>query len=527
MKTFHSRLKRGAVLLASLVAALLIALGLTLTAAFTASNTLGRSARFELDHTRSLAAAEGANEIVQHQLLASMANFSTPVLEGTVAVGGSSWPFEVTPLGGSFTDSDPDGVTSSVQRYLVTSTASFGDSSVTVRRVVDLRATPLFQYMIFYDDDLEILPGPDMTLGGRVHANGDIYVGCGGTLTVDTEYFRATGDILRRRKNDGSESLGTVRIKVTGDPSYENLENAHDAEYTGWATHALETWNGTVQDGAHGVSAVEAPDIGTIKAFEPDGSKGYYHENADLVIVDTTAYDSDGNALSLPVGTVVERTMYDAREGRNVTVTEINIALLNTSGRFPPNGLVYAYRTDATPSQPNGIRLTDGAELAAPLTVVTEDPLYVRGDFNTVNKKGAAVMADAVSLLSNAWNDSKTAGSLPTASATTYNLAFISGNVRTPDGGGNYSGGFENLPRFHERWTGITATIRGAFINMYESEIAKSPWRYGGDVYTAPTRDWAYDPALNDLENLPPFTPNTFEFERLTWDDSIPLPFST
>jgi hypothetical protein len=201
------------------------------------------------------------------------------------------------------------------------------------------------------------------------------------------------------------------------------------------------------------------------------------------------------------------------------------MGLLNSSGQFPPNGLLYAYRTDATPGQPNGIRLTNGAELAAPLTVVSEDPVYVHGDFNTVNKKGAAVIADAVNLLSNAWDDSKSPGTLPVATDTTYNLAFITGNTPTPDGGGAYSGGFENLPRFHERWSGVTAKIRGSFINNYESEVAKSKWRYGGDVYTAPIRDWRYDPDLNDLDNLPPFTPNAVYFKRVLWDDRVPAPF--
>jgi type II secretory pathway pseudopilin PulG len=61
-------------------------------------------------------------------------------------------------------------------------------------------------------------------------------------------------------------------------------------------------------------------------------------------------------------------------------------------------------------------------------------------------------------------------------------------------------------------------------LNMYGSEIARSPWRYGGDVYTAPNRDWAYDTALNDLANLPPHTPSVVYTRRVLWDDRLPLP---
>jgi hypothetical protein len=159
------------------------------------------------------------------------------------------------------------------------------------------------------------------------------------------------------------------------------------------------------------------------------------------------------------------------------------------------------------------------------VTVVSEDPVYIKGDFNTVNKKGAAVICDAVNLLSNAWNDSKTAASgLPTASNTTYNLAFVTGNVPTPDGGGDYSGGFENLPRFHENWSGKTASIVGSFIKIFESQFARSPWVYGGNVYQAPIRNWTYDTALNDMANLPPFTPSAVYFQRVVWDDRLTTP---
>ncbi|MEM7234711.1 MAG: hypothetical protein AAF517_21205, partial [Planctomycetota bacterium] len=312
---------------------------------------------------------------------------------------------------------------------------------------------------------------------------------------------------------------GTVNIRVNGTTNYQPLTNAEDAEHADWTNYALNRWGGTVKDGAHGVKEVAAPEIQSIKAFNSDGSKGYYHEQADLVIVDDQAYDAAGNPVDLGAA-LVQKTMYDAREKKNVTVSEIDLAALNAAGEFPDNGLIYAYRTDASSSQPNGVRLVNGAELGGPLTVVTEDPLYVKGDYNTVNKKGASVLADAVNLLSNGWTDG--GGTMQTAVETTYNMAFVTGNVPTPDGGGTYSGGFENLPRFHENWTGVAAHIRGSFVNLFESEIAKAPWGSGG-VYSPPIRDWRFDPDL--ISNLPPHTPNLVYFQRVLWDDKVPLPF--
>lgn len=480
-----------------------------------------------IDQADAMTLAEGVTESAQKQLLEAVANFDSPSLTGLIDIAGVDYGYNISPIGGTINRLDTDGVTLVIQPYLLTSQVNVGDTSSTISRVVELTMTPIFQYMIFFNDDLEILPGPNMTLGGRVHANADIYVGCANTLTVDTDYFHCTGQILRERKNNGVATTGTVNIKEYGATTYQNMTPSMDSTNGSWVTMANSTWGGTVQDGSHGVSEVEAPQIGSIKAYDAGGNPGYYHANAGLVIRDGNAFDEDGDPVTLPPGVVTDVTMYDAREGGYVTVTEIDIAALGASGYYPSNGLLYAYRSDATVSDPHGIRLTNGAELPAALTVVTENPMYVQGDYNTVAKKGAAVMADAVNLLSNAWNDTKTPGSLPAASNTWYNLAIVTGNVPTPDGGGAYSGGFENLPRFHESWSGRTASIRGSFIKIFESEYATTPITYGGDHYTAPARDWLYDPDLNDIANMPPYTPNAVYFRRVTWDDNVPMPFST
>jgi hypothetical protein len=517
--------ERGSVLLLGLIVSILILF--TTVAAVSTTLTLGKEAKYKIDRTRALSLAEGVTETAQKRILDQVSNFETPTLSGTVDLGGSTYPYTITPIGAPYNQTDADGIQRAIQHYQISSSVNSGDGYATVDRIVDLSMTPLFQYMIFFDDDLEILPGPSMTLGGRVHANGSIFVGCGSTLTVDSNYFRATGDILRKRKNDNTEGTGTVDIKVNGTTTYAAMDNAHDSDFTDWTTYAIDTWNGTVQDGSHGVREIAAPDIKTIKAFDANGNKGFYHSNADLVVRDGSAFDNAGNPVLLPAGTLTQKTMYDARERKTVTVSEINMGLLNSSGKFPANGLIYAYRTDGSATQPNGVRLTNGSTLLKPLTVVSQNPVYVKGDYNTVGKKGTAIIGDAVNLLSNSWNDSKTATSgLPAASNTTFNMAVVSGMVRTPDGGGSYSGGFENMPRFHENWSGKTATIRGAFINLFQSEFAKSPWVYGGNVYTAPNRDWQYDTALNDMNNMPPFTPNAVYFERVLWDDRLPLPFT-
>jgi hypothetical protein len=61
---------------------------------------------------------------------------------------------------------------------------------------------------------------------------------------------------------------------------------------------------------------------------------------------------------------------------------------------------------------------------------------------------------------------------------------------------------------------------------LFESEIARSPWG-SPNVYSPPVRNWSFDPALNDPNNLPPFTPNAVHFQRVLWDDRLPLPFAS
>ena len=84
-------------------------------------------------------------------------------------------------------------------------------------------------------------------------------------------------------------------------------------------------------------------------------------------------------------------------------------------------------------------------------------------------------------------------------------MAVITGNTETV--GARYNGGFENLPRFHENWSGINCNITGSFVNTWTSQYATAPWVYGGDRYTAPRRNWTYDTSFNLVANLPPFTP--------------------
>lgn len=514
-----------------------------------------------------------------------------------------------------------DGVRSNHYLYAIYGHAEYtpklteGDSRTVVAnasRVIELVVTPLFQYAVFYNQDLEILPGPDMTLTGRVHSNRDMFLGCGATLTMSTDYVRAVGNIYRKRKDDNTPATGVVLVKNLANCSDASTANdfqyklpngatasakmlskaemsalgigtptGFDSSFGGfdsngngsvndsqdwkpWATQAMSFWGGAVQTAAMDVPKSEPPQQnlsldeyapkaggdyvqsspGVFTAVTPgtgDYAKGFFNSKAGLILKDGQAYAPDGTNVSsaLLAGTLSTLNIWDARENKFVPQTKVDVGLLKqslaqagasaalASLKNSWNGLVYGTASGASSSTPKGILLTNGSELPnnpltnakTGMTVASNLPVYVQGDYNTkVNglssatndpafHKPAAVIADAVNLLSNAWNNSKTAASsLPTASATTFNTAMLSGNVPSV-AGSSYSGGLENLPRFHENWTGKNCTIAGSFVNLWPSKIAKGAWVYGGKVYTAPNRIWDFDPNYKDFTKLPPFTP--------------------
>jgi hypothetical protein len=166
------------------------------------------------------------------------------------------------------------------------------------------------------------------------------------------------------------------------------------------------------------------------------------------------------------------------------------------------------------------------------LTVVTPQPMYVQGDYNTTtngivfsrNKLGdttntypAGLFADAVTILSTSWNDGNTSStSLNSRNPvnTTINAATLEGIV--PSNGSQYSGGVENFLRLLENWsTSTTLTYNGSIVVMFPSQYATNFW--SGSYYGVPTRQWGFDLNFNTASKLPPLTPQVKQTVRGSW----------
>jgi hypothetical protein len=184
--------------------------------------------------------------------------------------------------------------------------------------------------------------------------------------------------------------------------------------------------------------------------------------------------------------------------------------------------------------------------VACGLTIASENPVYVQGDFNAgaggnfaAPSVGAAVVADAVTLLSNNWNDVNSfscpyglggAGvcNFRQAATTTYRLAVAAGkgiSFPQPAGYGTYQdfgtdGGVHNFLRMLENWGGQTLFYRGSIVSFYYNRQATGVYKCCTTVYSPPSRGYNFDANFLTPSLLPPRTPmfrdvNTVGFSQM------------
>jgi hypothetical protein len=161
---------------------------------------------------------------------------------------------------------------------------------------------PLFQFVAFYKNDLEILPGPAMTLQGRVHTNGDLYLNANagplnisdnpavGVFTVQV----SSGKRIYRGRKDSNTCTGTVNVDKLEDvtPKDNNLDPVVLPCGAGTRlvpASELALWKGSMLSGLGNI-AIPEPDI--IKppisvTAGGDSEPGVYWTKADLRILMT------------------------------------------------------------------------------------------------------------------------------------------------------------------------------------------------------------------------------------------------
>jgi hypothetical protein len=188
-------------------------------------------------------------------------------------------------------------------RYIVNSRAinSIGDIEAGVGAEFLVGYIPLFQFVAFYKNDLEILPGPNMTLNGRVHTNGKLYLSSSGnTLTIADNPAQqvftvqvSSGQGLYRGRKDTTVCDGTVTIDMLEDKvaPFGDLD-PKTLPCNGSTTRLvpqseLAAWKGSIISNIGNI-AIPEPDIilpPTSVSNNGTGDPGVYWDKADLRIV--------------------------------------------------------------------------------------------------------------------------------------------------------------------------------------------------------------------------------------------------
>ena len=183
------------------------------------------------------------------------------------------------------------------------------------------------------------------------------------------------------------------------------------------------------------------------------------------------------------------------------------------------------------------------------LTVVAENPVYIQGDWNfdaasyAAAQAGTAqaahsetsVVADAVTLLSNAWTDWNSFANpyVPGNRARAdsyYRLAIIAGKgmafpypgapAGNPPNDFGTDGGAHNFLRYLEGNGGVL-NYRGAIATFYYNRQAVGIYKCCATVYSPPTRNYNFDTDFLDPAKLPPLTPVFRDINALGFSQEI------
>jgi hypothetical protein len=183
-------------------------------------------------------------------------------------------------------------------------------------------------------------------------------------------------------------------------------------------------------------------------------------------------------------------------------------------------------------------------------TVASENPVYVQGNYNSdstdpywgaanrstvadIPHAAAAVIADAVTLLSSNWSDFNSMANPNTranrvGNTTYYRMAIAGGKNMNFPGNAAWAadfgtdGGVHNFLRYIESWGG-TLSYRGSLVSLYYSEYATGVYKCCTTVYNPPTRDYSFDSSFLNPSNLPPGTPMFQDIVNLSyWQNFSP-----
>ena len=432
---------------------------------------------------------------------------------------------------------------------------------VEIGRTFTKSEAPIFQAAMFFEDDLELHPGEAMTIAGPVITNHRLFAaGFAGKGLTLSSYVSYNKDFSYSEKPptatgyDGSkwEAPKYSTSKETQLAKTERLEPAGRDMREAFDTKDVNPNNDGFRELLEKpVSGYEDPSaIAPFRFYNQASLKIAVKQTGSgpTATQTVTVMGSDGKPVPAAVATKVtaalglRRPVYDRREQQSVSVTPVDVAKLGdailamNSDADPGkhfNGVVHfadesadaskrAFRLENGSKLPTYDRPVDSAASDRGFSVASDAGIYIRGDYNSYTGAPAvpsAVLADAVMILSNNWDDARAAnpmygvddpadpsqtipGSERRATNTTVQTAIMAGSVPTgydptpndPGNGDNYgaSGGAHNFPRFLENWDATNFNFKGSMVQLFTSKNFTGRWKTG-DIYTPPIRNWSYN----------------------------------
>ncbi len=428
------------------------------------------------------------------------------------------------------------------------------------------QSIPLFQFGVFYDGDLEIHNGPNLDFAGWVHTNSNLYLNSG-TSQRFLDLITTPDSIFWQRKNTSARNNNTHIADASGTVQTLNFDSrSNPGQSFVAASNAL--FNGRVMTGVSGVQPLRLPlpigmpPIALIEqrnmADDADTRavkfawKATAHITVDLAQLNNVNTCAGLTMVGSPLPTGADcalifagddEAFWDGRENIGADAFTINMAALQlwANGNVARDySIVYITFTNVNAGNLNRdypvVRIQNGATLLWPVTVSTDRPMYIQGNFNTVGWQPASFISDAITFLSPIWLDADhpVGTHTPTVDYTTpprpnvnttmsVFAAIAAGHSATPcdwqrpscvapalppaTSSTSYGGGLENFPRFLENWGSDDMIYRGSLVSLFESRYAaRKRWAWI-TYYNAPDRDWAFDLRFRDPNNLPPGTP--------------------
>ncbi len=440
--------------------------------------------------------------------------------------------------------------------------------AITLKENVSFQEVPIFQFAVFFDKVLELYPGADMDITGRIHSNDTVRVfPCQANMRMYDWITSATVITGQYSKDNtpsweafplmdgsGPDALMAFTNKTHRPlheliPDFENWQKNHRVAYGDHAggcghvdrldlpvkgltdPHALIEWRDLAGDGA-------------------ELKRQKYAWRASLIYKGGTWSDNDMLPAMLgqdPVGhpggkvnkdALGRITFWDSQAQAFMRLVGINVAKLQQRAG---DSIIYLYDNFPDMAQGGkdvgGFFLYNGNSLKRPLTIASNHRVYNWGDFNTAigyklpdgtrSPYPASIVSDYYVHFSNEWDGAAAMKPQPSGgvaiksrnpSARTILNACVMSGMNEKNGSFTLQGGYQNLIHFSENWADVPFQYTGSTVCLWAARNASGA--YSTSWYHPPNRPWTFDPMYKKMENMPPGTPRLVAPKLNNWEIS-------